>query len=56
MASRRFEKPKPRYPYADPQGAALQSRRAEIRSSPTPMPVRRAVPLQHFKQEGNGNG
>ena len=28
----------------------------KFHSSPPPLPVRRAVPLQRFNQEGNGNG
>ncbi len=28
----------------------------KFHSSPSPLPVRRAVPLQRFNQEGNGNG
>ncbi len=28
----------------------------QFHSSPAPLPVRRAVPLQRFNQEGNGNG
>jgi hypothetical protein len=28
----------------------------QYHSSPAPLPVRRAVPLQRFNQEGNGNG